>query len=246
MDCEPLHDIKGHLSNILPEIPHLLPEPLKSECQQILDTTQTQNKVCGAILRVAAIKFHLIKSKANKDVIQLVVTIVRISEILYMPDSKRCPKTVLRLYNITWLHHELCREVIHSPKTQTVTHLFGIYLHALTVHAPVQNHIMSLLSVNAESQERLFSQNKRISLRATNRKVDNVLPTIMLCVQARQKIKDYKPLSTKQEGTVTTVSHKVPAYKGTQIDKRFVQNRLPSWQAHLERISTFLQQGENT
>ena len=205
LDCEPLHDIKGHLSNILPEIPHLLPEPLKSECQQILDTTLTQNR---AILRVAAIKFHLklIKSKANKDVKQLVETIVRISEILYMPDLKRCPKTVLRLYNLTWLHHELCRELIHSPKTQTVTHLFGIYLHALTVHAPVQNHIMSLLSVNAESQERLFSQIKRISLRTTNRKVDNVLPTIMLCVQARQKIEDSKPLSTKQEGTVTTVS----------------------------------------
>ena len=24
MDCEPLHDLKGHLINLLPEIPHVL------------------------------------------------------------------------------------------------------------------------------------------------------------------------------------------------------------------------------
>lgn len=39
LDCEPLHDIKGHLQNLLPEIPYLLPTRLCSECQQLLDTT---------------------------------------------------------------------------------------------------------------------------------------------------------------------------------------------------------------
>ena len=38
LDCEPLHDIKGHLHNLLPEIPHLLPQELSSDCQQLLDT----------------------------------------------------------------------------------------------------------------------------------------------------------------------------------------------------------------
>ena len=32
LDCEPLHDLKGHLYNLLPEIPHLFESPLKSEC----------------------------------------------------------------------------------------------------------------------------------------------------------------------------------------------------------------------
>ncbi len=248
LDCEPLHDMKGHLLNILPEIPPLLSEPLRSECQQILDTTFTHNKVSGALLRVAAIKLHLklIRSDAHKQVKLLAETAIRISEILYMSDAKRCPKTVLRLYNLTWLNHELCKELLQSPKTQSVSHVFGIYLHALAVHAPVQHQIMSLLSVNAESQERLFSQIKRISLRATNRKTDNVLPTILLCIQARQKMDDYKPLATKQEGTVTSASHKVEPYQGTEIEKSFINSRLQSWQAHLERTSTFLQHGENT
>ena len=48
--CEPLHDIKGHLYNLLPEIPHILPSGLNSECQQLLDTTLPKQKVSGAFL----------------------------------------------------------------------------------------------------------------------------------------------------------------------------------------------------
>ena len=44
LDCEPLHDVKGHLYNLLPEIPHLLEEPLKSECLLIVNTQQFQNR----------------------------------------------------------------------------------------------------------------------------------------------------------------------------------------------------------
>ena len=71
----------------------------------------------------------------------------------------------------------------YSEVTHPLT-LFGMYLHTL-VHAPTQYETKSLSSVNAESQERLFSQAKRISLRATNRKTDNVLPTILVHLQAR-------------------------------------------------------------
>ena len=59
LDCEPLHDLKGHLLNLLPEIPNHLSEPLKTECQNILDTSLTKQKVSGAVLRTAAIKLHL-------------------------------------------------------------------------------------------------------------------------------------------------------------------------------------------
>ena len=55
IDCEPLHDMKGHLYNLLPEIPHLLDSPLNQECQHLLDTTLPKQKVSGAFLRVAAI-----------------------------------------------------------------------------------------------------------------------------------------------------------------------------------------------
>ena len=37
----------------------------------------------------------------------LLKTAVKIAEILYSSDEKRTPKTILQLYNCTWMHHEL-------------------------------------------------------------------------------------------------------------------------------------------
>ncbi len=151
---------------------------------------------------------------------------------------------VLRLYNLTWLHHELVSDLLYN-QTSSNTKLFGNYLHAMAIHAPVQYQIVSLSSVNAENQERLFSQAKWISLRATNRKVENVIPTILLSIHARQKMSGHKPLAAKQNTIVTRVASKVPPYNGIAISKEFVAERLQSWQAHLERISTFLKHGNN-
>ena len=52
--------------------------------------------------------------------------------------------------------------------------------------------------MNAESQERLFSQDKHIGLKATSRKPENVLPTILICMQARQKAGDCEESVPKQ------------------------------------------------
>ena len=247
IDCEPLHDLKGHLHNLLPEIPHLLDFPLSQECQQLLETTLPKQKVSGAFLRVAAIKL-LVKLQKNKSTSKLVValldTIVRVSELLYALDQKRTPKTVLQLYNISWYHHELCCKLLSKPKYQTHQHLFGIYLHDLVVHAPPIYQQVCLRSMNAESQERLFSQAKHIGLKATNRTPENVLPTVLVCMQARQKAGNCQESLQKQESMVSEATSKIEHYKGTLISDTFILERLPSWQAHMMRISGYLKQGE--
>ncbi len=177
---------------------------------------------------------------------------------------------VLHFYILIRLHHELCSDQIYKSgqsntrlfgnylhaltlcsdqiykSGQSNTRLFGNYLHALTVHAPVQYQTMSLLSVNAENQENLFSKAKRISLRATNRKVDNVLPAILLGFQVRQKMCCHKPIALKQNSIIRSVASKIPPYKGTAISKNFVKQKLQSWQAHLEHVSLFLKEGDGT
>ena len=246
LDCEPLHDLKGHLSNLLPEIPHLLPPGLKEQCQQLLTTTIQKQKLSGATVRTAAIKLFLKllqHEAANPLVVRLVHTAVKISEIFYLSDSKRTPKTILQLYNVTWLHHELCAHLIPSPKEQTRSHLFGIYLHDIAVHAAPQYEIVCLRSTNSESQERLFSQIKGTSLRATNRKVETVLPTVLLSLQAKRKVTAGTAMK-KQDTMVSSVAKHVPAYTGTTFDKAFVHKRLHSWQAHLQRICHYLKCGE--
>lgn len=185
LDCEPLHDIKGHLHYLLPQIPHLLPPDLKRQSKRLLDTTIPKQKVSGAALRTASIKLFLKllqHEEAHPLIVELLRTVVKVSELLYLHDSKRSPKTVLQLYNATWLHHELCAHLIHSPKEQSSSHLFGIYLHDIAVHAAPQYEIVCLRSTNSESQERLF---KQTSLKATNTKVENVLPTVLLSPNRR-------------------------------------------------------------
>ena len=100
-------------------------------------------------------------------------------------------------------------------------------------------------STNAESQERLFSQAKHISQRTTNRKPENVLPTIILSLQARPKCGEVQQSLVKQESVVSSVSKCVLPFEGTKISKHFLESRKHSWQAHLHRISPFLMLGEN-
>ena len=213
LDCEPLHDIKGHLQNLLPEIPYLLPTHLRSECQQLLDTTLPKQKVSGAFLLVAAIKLFIKVQNEHVDPL-LEALLSTVVEILYSHDSER-------------------------------SHLFGIYLHDLVVHAPAIYQQVCLRSTNTESQEHLFSQAKHIGLKATNRKTENVLPTILVSMQARQNLGDCQHSIRKQDTMVSTAASKLSSYKGTYISNAFITSRLSSWQAHLIRISSYLKHGED-
>ena len=65
--------------------------------------------------------------------------------------------------------------------------MFGIYLHALTLHAPLQYEILCLKSAITENEERLFGQAKNMVHSAANRQPTTVIPNILLRFQARQK-----------------------------------------------------------
>lgn len=109
LDSEPLHDIKGHLGNFLKELPYILPHKVRENTQEIIEAN-TKEKMTGADYRVIAIEVLLSLMQANVDpaILLLVKTVVRISELLYLPEKKLTPRRILQLYNCTWLHHELC------------------------------------------------------------------------------------------------------------------------------------------
>ena len=248
LDCEPLHDVKGHLCNLVNELPNLVLTKHKKVVTDIIETTTRQTS-SAVHLRVAIIKVYLklLKLKdVDESVVLLLKTVVKIAQLLYLQESDRNPRTVLQLYNATWLHHELCCQLIPTPKTQSRERFYGIYLHDLVVHAPMQYQMVCLRSTNAESTERLFSQIKHISQRATNRKPDNVLTTVLLSLQAKEESGTGTTVTTiqKQGTMVSEVAKNVPPYNGPYISTDFLKCRMPSWQAHLERISTYLRMGE--
>ena len=100
-------------------------------------------------------------------------------------------------------------------------------------------------SVNTENQERIFQQAKQIALKCTNRKPENVIPSVLIRLQAKEitgKLSNiYHSAITRVENVSNkTPSNKTPAFTGTVISKCYIESRSNSWQAHLSRISAYL------
>lgn len=166
LDCEPLHDLKGHLCLLLTELPYILEGRPQTLCQDVLDSVVFSKKeggYTGTDLRVAILEAYklLYHQNVSDDVKSLVQTAAKISVLFYPCEEKCSPKSVLQLYNCTWMHHELCQRLIHHPRKYTTKAFYVSYLHALAVHASVQYEIVCLRSVNTENQERIFQQAKQ-------------------------------------------------------------------------------------
>lgn len=65
LDSEPLHDLKGHLHNLISELPHILPADLQVKVEHITNSALSKDKITCADLRKTAIHLHLLL--ANSD-----------------------------------------------------------------------------------------------------------------------------------------------------------------------------------
>ena len=106
----------------------------------------------------------LINSSVHKSLTLLLHTVVKISEILYSLYNQRSPKSILQLYNTTWLHHTLCQELFSKPKTMSCKKFFGLYLHSLSSHAAPQYEIMCLRSVTVEIKSDYLARHNALHL----------------------------------------------------------------------------------
>lgn len=90
----------------------------------------------------------------------------------------------------------------------------------------------------------MFQQTKRIAAKCTNHKPENVIPSVMLRIQARSIAGKLSKIYQTASGRVESVEKDSPAYSGTFIAKTFIEERSHSWQAHLKRISSYLLPGK--
>ena len=107
---------------------------------------------------------------------------------------------------------------------------------------------MCLRSCNAEYEERLFGQAKAIAQNTTNRQANTIVPNILLRLQAKQQKGGMFESMRHTSSWITKEAKGVKVYtsKNTIIERSFIEQRIASWQAHLQRISTFLLPGEGT
>ena len=170
--------------------------------------------------------------------------LLKYQKSFYSGDDKPTPKSILQLHNCMWVHHELCKDLFSTRREITYQKLFGAYLHSLLAHAPRQYEIICLRSVNTENQERMFQQAKKTATNTTNRRPENVIPPVMLRVQAKQLSGKLSTMFRSSETAVKRVCANIPSFNGTAVTTSFINLRIHSWQAHLQCISSYLVFGE--
>ena len=89
LDCEPLHDVKGHFINLTKELPFLLQGEVRQSTESIISACVSDKMTC-ADHRVLLMQLYLHLKQAGVDnkIILLIQTAVQISRNLYLPCSR--------------------------------------------------------------------------------------------------------------------------------------------------------------
>ena len=67
---------------------------------------------------------------------------------------------------------------------------------------------------------------------------------MLLRLQAKKEVGKILHSVKEADSQVSRAAANLASFKGSKISKSFIEHRLHSWQAHLEKISPFLLEGE--
>ena len=183
---EPLHDFKGHMSNLFDELPYLLKGNALKELTKIKESVLNKNTLRCVDYRKATILLSqaLRTTEASENMRMIADTAVEICEILYSREDRRSPRSILRLHNLTYLHGRLCINTFQNPRSITKQKMFGQYYHSLVCHSATTNRLISLRSLNTEFQERTFGQANAITTQTSNNHPQHIIDNTILRIQA--------------------------------------------------------------
>ena len=247
MPCEPLHDLKGHVSHILTELPRHVPKEAGDRIKEITNATVGEhNRGCDwrkALFLVShALQDRTDCSPATRKLVRLLADI---ASIVYARASKRSPKLILHLSLCLWRHFELIQEVIGEPKSISLGALYGGYLHGL-LHSPVQLAVISLSSSNTEAIERQQSQTRAIATATTSRRPNEIVSSVMIRVQAETERALENQSGQLQDRTVERIAKQLYPLGCTivRVDKLSNQSQKENFLALMKTIAPFLHCGE--
>ena len=174
---EPLHDIKGHIKNIWDILPVVLQKETKKLFANALKTcfgNKWKIRGCDYRLSVLIIYSHL-KQVLTEDIRYLLITLVEISFYAYKKANERTPKSLLRLFNVSFTHGLLCKSIFGHITDPKYSSFFGTYFHSIVTHLPEIARIIAPSSLHSESEERMFSDLNSIGLAASSRKCECII-----------------------------------------------------------------------
>lgn len=125
LDCyeiaptEPLHDLKGHFGNIIDEVLVITSGNVLLELKKIKTAVLSKETIRCSDLRKAVLLMYLKLKELELDsmMTELFRTAVEISTLFYAHEAERTPKTILCLYNLTFLHAFYCSTLFPEPKS---------------------------------------------------------------------------------------------------------------------------------
>lgn len=109
--CEPLHDLKGHIINLITELPHILQEgETATRCSHLIDCCLSKEKKSGADLRRVVIQIYLLlkDQDCSSRILLLLQTVIKLGEITYSLDISRTPRQLLTYAGYTWSCVGIC------------------------------------------------------------------------------------------------------------------------------------------
>ena len=128
------------------------------------------------------------------------LTSCEIQEILYSPDKKRSPKSVLRLYLILFIHMLLMKINIRGNlRKLTARKFFGSYFHFLVRHSALQHRVVSGHTANSEKEEATFNSLKTFTNITSNHHSDQVVTNALIRTQVKEQLHQQPLKSTANE-----------------------------------------------
>ena len=153
LPTEPLHDLKGHLSVIIPAAASIAKNETRAMINDIQVSILSKTTLrCSDYRKATVLVYEKLRRCAVSDpvITDLFQTAMEISHLMYTHDTRRTPRAILRLHNTTFLHANACLELFSQPNTNTNNRhiLHSRFIHSIVSHAPIVFRLISLRSVN--------------------------------------------------------------------------------------------------
>ena len=241
LPCEPLHDVKGHISNLYEVIINHVTTEEKKLMKEII-AASFENKECrrGVDYRKSLIKVVIaLNGKIDSIVYKILSTMCEIQELLYTSEENRTIEIILRLHNQIFLHMVLLNKVVRMNTSPLSTRCFyGKYYHALIAHAAVMLRMVSGIAANTEEEERAFNTIKTITSSTSNYHADHIILNNMIRIQCKDKF--YAGYNNAEQNSVMKLAAGLPKKEPSLFPFWILRKENKAWQAHLELIADYL------
>ena len=241
---EPLHDISNHIKNIQQELPHHVGKDKKRMVNDVIISTfngkEAKNSADHRSLLLLTNWF--VSHMKNHFSTNLLETLCKIQEILYLLDEKRNAQKILQLILALFSHAMIIK--IHMDghiKSMSERKFYGIYYHSLIRHSAEQYRLFSGRSSNTEKEEAVFNTLKKFTNLTSNHHPDNMIYNALVRIQAHQILTANEEDKERNDETFAKLYQPIKQnLSNTIISFEWIEKHNSCYQALLEQIADYL------